>query len=51
MGDQFSLNDLTRFLCGIYTPAFTRLNVKDLPHFGEFEHYPFLEVKHGRVFI
>jgi ATP-dependent DNA helicase RecQ len=45
MGDQFSLNHLTRFLCGIYTPAFTRLRVKDLPYFRALERYPFFEVK------
>jgi ATP-dependent DNA helicase RecQ len=45
VGDQFSLSNLTRFLCGIYTPAFARLKIKDVPHFGELERYPFLEVK------
>ena len=44
-GEQFSEINLTKFLCGIYTPVFTKLKVKQLSHFGVFENYPFLEVK------
>ena len=44
-GKQFSERNLTKFLCGIYTPVFTKLKIKQLPHFGIFENYPFLEVK------
>ena len=42
---QFSDVNLTKFLCGIYTPVFSKLKIKKLPHFGIFESYPFLEVK------
>jgi ATP-dependent DNA helicase RecQ len=44
-GEQFSELNLTKFLCGIYTPVFSKLKIKQLPHFGIFENYPFLEVK------
>jgi len=36
---------LTKFLCGIYTPAFSKLKVKTMPNFGALEQYPFQEVK------
>ena len=36
--------NLTKFLCGIQTPVFTRLKIRNLPHFGDFERYPFAEV-------
>jgi ATP-dependent DNA helicase RecQ len=45
IGDSFSALNVTKFLCGIYTPAFSKLKIKSLPHFGIFEHYPFLEAK------
>jgi len=45
VGEQFSQVNLTKFLCGIYSPAFSKLKRKQLPHFGVFENYPFLEVK------
>jgi ATP-dependent DNA helicase RecQ len=45
IGDSFSALNVTKFLCGIYTPAFSKLKIKNLPHFGIFERYPFLEVK------
>ena len=44
-GDAFSVLNVTKFLCGIYTPAFSKLKIKSLPNFGIFERYPFLEVK------
>jgi len=37
--------NLTKFLCGIQTPIFTRLKIRNLPHFGALERYPFAEVK------
>jgi ATP-dependent DNA helicase RecQ len=37
--------NIAKFLCGIYTPAFSRLKVKAMPHFGALERYPFAEVK------
>ncbi|CAB1060511.1 ATP-dependent DNA helicase RecQ [Olavius sp. associated proteobacterium Delta 1] len=43
--EQFSEVNLTKFLCGIYTPVFSKLKIKKLPYFGILESYPFLEVK------
>jgi len=45
VGEQFSEVNLTKFLCGIYTPVFSKLKIKQLPYFGILESYPFLEVK------
>jgi len=45
VGEQFSDVNLTKFLCGIYTPVFSKLKIKKLPHFGILESYPFMEVK------
>ena len=42
---QFSDVNLTKFLCGIYTPVFSKLKIKKLPNFCILESYPFLEVK------
>ena len=44
-GEHFTTVNLTKFLCGIYTPVFSKLKIKKLPYFGVFESYPFLEVK------
>jgi ATP-dependent DNA helicase RecQ len=43
--DRFNSVNLTKFLCGIYTPVFSKLRIKKLPYYGMFENYPFLEVK------
>ena len=45
VGEQNSELNLTKFLCGIYTPVFSKLKIKQLPNFGALENYPFLEVK------
>jgi ATP-dependent DNA helicase RecQ len=45
VGEQFSEVNLTKYLCGIYTPVFSKLKIKKLPYFGILESYPFLEVK------
>jgi len=45
VGEQFTEINLTKFLCGIYTPVFSKLKIKKLPNFGILEYYPFLEVK------
>ncbi len=45
IGEQFTEANLTKFLCGIYTPVFSKYKIKKLPHFGIFENYPFLEVR------
>ena len=44
-GDQASEVNLTKFLCGIYTPFFSRLKIKRLANFGLLEDYPYLEVE------
>ncbi|MDP4185507.1 MAG: ATP-dependent DNA helicase RecQ [Bacteroidota bacterium] len=35
---------ITRFLCGISTPIFSRKKIKTLNHFGILEHYPYQDV-------
>jgi ATP-dependent DNA helicase RecQ len=45
VGQQFSEVNLTKFLCGIYTPVFSKLKIKELPYFAILESYPFLEIK------
>jgi len=38
-------DSLTKFLCGIYTPVFSKFKVKAMPHFGALGAYPLPEVK------
>jgi ATP-dependent DNA helicase RecQ len=45
VGEHFSILNLTKFLCGIYTPVFSKLKIKRLTYFGIFERYPFRDVK------
>lgn len=45
IGRDFTETNLTKFLCGIYSPVFSRLQIKKLPHFGVFERYRFNDVK------
>ncbi|MEC4675292.1 MAG: recombinase RecQ, partial [Nitrospirota bacterium] len=45
VGEHFSVLNLTKFLCGIFTPVFLKLRIKRLPYFGIFEKYPFGDVK------
>jgi ATP-dependent DNA helicase RecQ len=45
MGEYFSVFNLTRFLCGINAPVFSKLRIKKLSSFGIFERYPFVDVK------
>ena len=45
VGEHFSVLNLTKFLCGIYTPVFSKLKIKKLAFFGIFERYPFADVK------
>lgn len=45
VGEHFSVLNLTKFLCGIYTPVFSKLKIKRLAFFGIFERYPFADVK------
>jgi len=43
--EHYSVLNVTKFLCGISSPILTKFKVKNLPHFGIFEKYPFLAVK------
>ena len=45
VGEQFTAVNLTKFLCGIYTPVFSKLKIKKLLNFGILENYSFLEVR------
>ncbi|MCP4177054.1 MAG: RecQ family ATP-dependent DNA helicase [bacterium] len=45
IGNKFSILNLTKFLCGIYTPAFARLKIKQLNSFGVLEKYRFADIK------
>lgn len=44
LGKHTSERLVTRFLCGLTTPIFTRLKVRQLPGFAVFEKYRFAEV-------
>jgi ATP-dependent DNA helicase RecQ len=44
-GRLSSVLNVTKFLCGVSSPALTKLNAKRLSHFGVLERYPFLEVR------
>jgi ATP-dependent DNA helicase RecQ len=43
--EDFTAINLTKFLCGIYTPVFTKNKIKTLPQFGSMGDYPFHQVK------
>ena len=45
IGEGFSDVNLTKFLCGIHTPAFSKQKIKKLQYYGILENYSFLEVK------
>ena len=45
VGEHFSILNLTKFLCGVYAPVFSKLKIKSLPYFSIFERYPFGDVK------
>jgi ATP-dependent DNA helicase RecQ len=45
MENNVSIPLLTRFLCGITMPAFSRQKIKQLPGFGILEDYPYKEVE------
>jgi ATP-dependent DNA helicase RecQ len=44
IAEHWSVTNVTKFLCGIYTPAFSRRKIKAIPHFGLLERYPFQNV-------
>ena len=45
MKEHFSVLNLTKFLCGIYTPIFLKFKIKKLSYFGIFERYAFQDIK------
>lgn len=45
IGEHASPENVTKFLCGIHTPLFSKGRIKKLQHFGILEQYPFGEVK------
>ncbi len=45
VGKLYSTTNLTKFLCGIHTPLFSKLKLKQLPSFGLLCEHPFLDVK------
>lgn len=44
LGEKFSAELLSKFLCGINTPVFTRLKMKQMSSFATFENYRYSEV-------
>lgn len=45
LGKAPSVVGLTRFLCGVLTPALTRLRVRAMPGFGALKDYPYDQVR------
>jgi ATP-dependent DNA helicase RecQ len=45
LGTELSTAVLTKFLCGIHAPMFTKKKIKQLPEFGRLEDYPYKEVE------
>lgn len=43
--DQYSEVNLTKFLCGIYTPIFRKYKIRPLQNFARLERYSFADVK------
>ncbi len=43
--DDFSVNNLTKFLCGISTPIFRKYKTRQLDNFARLEHYPYAQVR------
>lgn len=44
-GAAYTNTNLTKFLCGIHTPVFTRLKIRALPNFGLLDNQSFGEVR------
>ena len=42
--NESTVVNLTKYLCGIYTPCFKGMNIKMMPHFGLLERYPYQDV-------
>jgi ATP-dependent DNA helicase RecQ len=45
LGTGLSPAVLTKFLCGIHSPRFTRQKIKQLTAFGKLEDYPYKDVE------
>ena len=45
LGAQNSVLNMTKFLCGIHSPIFTKLKVRSLAEFGLLQDHPFPDVK------
>ncbi|MCK5147146.1 RecQ family ATP-dependent DNA helicase [bacterium] len=45
LADNYTLLNMTKFLCGINTPVFYRLKMRQFPNFGILEKYKFKDVK------
>jgi len=43
--EDYSHNNLCKFLCGIYTPVFRKYKLRSFEYFGKLEKHPFAEVK------
>ena len=43
--EDYSILNLTKFLCGVYTPVFSKYKIKSIANFGILERYPFFEVE------
>jgi ATP-dependent DNA helicase RecQ len=46
LGTGLSPAVLTKFLCGIHSPIFTRQKIKQLTAFGKLGDYPYKDVEH-----
>jgi ATP-dependent DNA helicase RecQ len=45
--DDYTDLNLTKFLCGIQTPVFTKCKTRQLPDFGLLQKYPFKDVRNA----
>jgi ATP-dependent DNA helicase RecQ len=45
IGEKDTLLNTVKFLCGIYTPVFSKLSIRSNSNFGILELYPFIQVK------
>lgn len=44
-GERATVDNITRFLCGITVPVFTKLKARALPGFAALEKYPYADVR------
>jgi ATP-dependent DNA helicase RecQ len=45
LGNNYSTNNLTKFLCGITTPLFKKYKIRQLSNYSKLEQYPYAQVK------